>query len=230
MAGPGDFEQAWLAKFANSIDETVGDDAKRQVMECGEHFYDDSDRRDVIEWSRQALKRLASLAGEEQVRQVMTACACRYPVTELEEARRVYRETGNLAKVHGMLRAKFEAFLRDTMGLDDDTVREVVDRGWGLAGIRQRDTIIATKIPKSGNLVAYLNETDPDERRRLYCHCPRIREVLRSAEPFPPVYCYCGAGFYKAIWEEILQRPVTVEVLESVMAGDEVCKIAIHLA
>jgi len=42
-------------------------------------------------------------------------------------------------------------------------------------------------------------------------------------------YCYCGAGFYKGIWEEILQRPVEVEVLESVLSGGEVCKIVIHL-
>jgi len=42
-------------------------------------------------------------------------------------------------------------------------------------------------------------------------------------------YCYCGAGFYKGIWEEILQEPVEVEVLESVLKANEVCKIAIHL-
>jgi len=45
----------------------------------------------------------------------------------------------------------------------------------------------------------------------------------------PPVYCYCGAGFYKGIWEEILQQPVEVQVLESVLKGDKVCKIAVHL-
>jgi hypothetical protein len=30
-------------------------------------------------------------------------------------------------------------------------------------------------------------------------------------------------------WEEILQQPVEVEILESVFGGDEVCKIAIYL-
>ena len=42
-------------------------------------------------------------------------------------------------------------------------------------------------------------------------------------------YCYCGAGFYKGIWETILGEQVRVEVLESVMMGGDVCKIAIHL-
>jgi hypothetical protein len=61
----------------------------------------------------------------------------------------------------------------------------------------------------------------------LYCHCPRIRAALHSVEHMPSLYCYCGAGFYKAIWEEILQRPIQVDVLESVLDGDEVCRFAI---
>lgn len=230
MAESNDFEQAWLAKFARSLDETRGGDIRIEVMAGSEALSDDSDRQDVIAWSRRALERLGSLADPDEVKRVMLGCACRYPVGELREARIVYEATRDLDKVHGMLRDKFESFLRDTMRLDEEIVRTIMDRGWGLAGIKQGDTIIATKIPKSGNLVAYLEESDPDKRRRLYCHCPRIREVLKSSEPFPAVYCYCGAGFYKGIWEEILQRPVAVKVLESVLAGHQACKIAIHLA
>jgi predicted hydrocarbon binding protein len=45
----------------------------------------------------------------------------------------------------------------------------------------------------------------------------------------PADYCYCGAGFYKDIWEEILQQPVEVELLSSVLQGDDTCQVAIHL-
>lgn len=41
-------------------------------------------------------------------------------------------------------------------------------------------------------------------------------------------YCCCGAGFYKAIWEEMLQKYVRVDVLETVMKGDDVCQFVIH--
>jgi predicted hydrocarbon binding protein len=74
-----------------------------------------------------------------------------------------------------------------------------------------------------------LQESDPEKRRQFYCHCPRIRDVLKSGETIPPIYCYCGAGFYKGIWEEILQQPVQVELLESVLMGDDVCTIRIDL-
>jgi predicted hydrocarbon binding protein len=56
-----------------------------------------------------------------------------------------------------------------------------------------------------------------------------VRDALSTSETISPTYCYCGAGFYKGIWEEILQEPVAVEVLESVVQGDEVCKIAVYL-
>ena len=71
--------------------------------------------------------------------------------------------------------------------------------------------------------------TDPEKKRQVYCHCPRVRDALKTGVTISPAYCYCGAGFYKGIWEEILQAPVEVEVLKSVLKGDQVCTIAIHL-
>jgi len=128
-----------------------------------------------------------------------------------------------------MLQEQFESFLANTLELCDDLIQELVRSGWGVAGVVKGDTIVATKIPKSGYLVAYMNEPDPEKKRQLYCHCPRIRDVLKMAETISPTYCYCGAGYYKGIWEEILQEPVEIEVLKSVLDGDEVCTVAIHL-
>ena len=151
------------------------------------------------------------------------------PKQGLRAARQAYEETGDLSVVHGMLQAQFEAFLRNSLELEEEYVEKVVNRGWGLAGILDGDRILATKIPKSGYLAAYMEETDPEKRRQYYCHCPRVREILKTQESLPVTYCYCGAGFYKGIWEEILQEPVEVEVLESVLGGDEVCSIAVYL-
>lgn len=74
-----------------------------------------------------------------------------------------------------------------------------------------------------------MREIDPQEKRQYYCHCPRVRDALKTGVTISATYCYCGAGFYKGIWEEILQEPVEVEVLKSVLKGDQVCTIAVHL-
>jgi hypothetical protein len=128
-----------------------------------------------------------------------------------------------------MLQERFEAFLRDGLQLDDELIEDVVGRGWGAAGIWTGREIIATKIPKSGHLVEYLNEVDPERRRQLYCHCPRVRDVLSSPYSLSPTYCFCGAGYYQGIWEGILQQPVEVDLRASVLKGDDVCTVAIRL-
>jgi hypothetical protein len=223
-----DFEQAWRSKFARCIEAVAGEDVRSKVVHDKE-LTPTGGQQGVIEWTRQAMRRLDALVGENQQKIIMTGCACQYPKANLQAAREAHVATGDVDVPHQMLQAQFVTFLRDTLALDEQMVQESVHRGWGLAGIREGNTIIATKIPKSGHLIQYLEEPDPEKRRRVYCHCPRIRTILETSGTLSEIYCYCGAGFYKSIWEEILQDSVDVELLESVLQGDDVCRIAIHL-
>jgi predicted hydrocarbon binding protein len=224
-----DFERMWLTKFSACLDEAAGEETRQQVMAGSDALSAESSSEEVIAWTQGAMERLEALVDEQVAQQVMTGCACQYPTEGLQAARQAYEKTGDLSLVHRTLQAQFEVFLRDSLELKEEYVEQVVGRGWGLAGILEGNRIIATKIPKSGYLVAYMEEPDPERRRQYYCHCPRVREMLKTQETLPVSYCYCGAGFYKGIWEEILQEPVTVEVLESVLDGAEVCSIAVYL-
>lgn len=224
-----DFERAWQQKLSRSLERVAGADVCAQVMEGGDGLSAESNTFEVEEWSRKVLERLGQLVGEAKGREIMTDCGCQYPLSELSEIRRRYQESGDIDLVIRMLQDKFETFLRDTMGLEEELIETIVSRGWGLAGVRQGDIIVATKIPKSGYLLEYFQESDLERKRQLYCHCPRVRDILGASGSLPQLYCYCGAGFYKGIWEEILQMPVEVEVLETVLDGGEVCKIAVHL-
>jgi len=235
MTGTDDFERAWLAKFARGLGEVVGEGRCAEVMDGSEVLSSESTRAEVIRWTENALCKLDHLVDEAGRRAILAGCGCQYPASELGPVREAYQASaGDTVLAHRMLQDKFESFLVDSLGLEGDVVAQIVQRGWGLAGFLEGDTIIATKMPKSGNLVAYLRETDPRRKRQLYCHCPRIREVLECGDrqwayAAAETYCYCGAGFYQGIWEEILQTPVEVEVLESVLKGDVACRFAIHL-
>jgi hypothetical protein len=48
-------------------------------------------------------------------------------------------------------------------------------------------------------------------------------------QPVDPVFCNCSGGYYKNYWEAVLGQPVKVDLLESVIQGDHVCKFALHL-
>ena len=224
-----DFDRYWVEKFSQCLEENAGVEVRAAVMQGSEALSINSDRQEVADWTKTAMEELSTLVDEEKLKTIMTSCACQYPKSDLQNIRQKYAETQDLDLVHSMLQQRFENFLRESLELDNAMVTEIINRGWGLAGIIDGDTIIATKIPKSGFLVDYMNESDLQKKRQYYCHCPRIRDVLKYGQTLPKTYCYCGAGFYKSIWEEIIQKPVEVEVLESVLDGGEVCKIAIHL-
>jgi predicted hydrocarbon binding protein len=58
------------------------------------------------------------------------------------------------------------------------------------------------------------------------CYCG---SVSGTKEKIPLTYCYCGAGWYKRLFEEVLSRPVKVEVLRSIASGADKCELAIYI-
>ena len=229
MSEENDFERSWLTKFSQCLDEIAGGEIRKKVVVGSEGLSDRSSPQEVVAWSKQAMERLETLVDAKRRRAVMAGCACQYSRSDLQAMRKAYETTKDADLAHRMLQEQFEAFLKDSLKLKEELIKEIVNKGWGVAGVKKGNTIIATKIPKGSTLVKYMEETNREKKRQYYCHCPRVREALKSSETISPVYCYCGAGYYKGIWEEILQKPVEVEALTSVLGGDEVCTIAIHI-
>ena len=226
---PNDFETQWQGKLSRAVEDLAGTELRERALAGGETLQDPSTSREKLLWTCQSLEVLAEIIDEKTRQEILTRCHCSYPLEDLQDVKALYQETGDPDRVLDALQAKFEVFLRETLQLEDELIEVITQRGWGLAGVRQGNRILATKIPKSGYLREYFKEEDPLEKRRLYCHCPRVRDEVGSDPELPGEYCYCGAGFYQGIWEEILGEPVRVEVLESVMLGGEVCRIAVHL-
>ena len=224
-----DFERTWQIKFSTCLEAAAGSEVRDMIMQGSELLDDLTDREEVLAWSCTAMDDVDTLLDEDISIQVLTGCACRYPTQDLVPIRERFMETGNIDEVIAKLQERFVTFLRDDIQLPEAMVEIVAANRWGLAGERDGNTIIATKIPKSGNLHAYLEESDPDKKRALYCHCPRIRDIVNRPQRISATYCYCGGGFYKSLWEDILQESVEVELLRSVLQGDDVCSFAIHL-
>lgn len=226
---PLDFEKVWQGKLKTGLDQHLDPKEPDRILAGGEDLTMESAAKDKIIWSCEMLERLEEVSDEKTRQEIMTSCACHYPKAELDDARSIFLETGDVDQVIDLLQAKFEAFLRGVLELDEELVLEIIASGWGLAGVREGNRIIATKIPKSGYLAEYFQSGDPAEKRKLYCHCPRVRDGVGDDPQLPREYCYCGAGFYQGIWETVLREPIRVEVLESVMDGGDVCTIAVHL-
>lgn len=76
--------------------------------------------------------------------------------------------------------------------------------------IREGNTVTVT-VP-SCHPVAYLTLSDQREMRSQYCHCGWIKE---DKEGIPLTFCYCGAGYYKPLWEGVLGARLRVTILIS---------------
>lgn len=105
-----------------------------------------------------------------------------------------------------------------------DFIRNEPEMG---GGARVGNIVYETKIPFLTR--EYLAESDPMLKRYYYCHCPWAREAVKSGEKVAPIFCNCSAGFHKKPWEGALGQKIEVEVLESVLKGDDRCRFAIHL-
>ena len=58
------------------------------------------------------------------------------------------------------------------------------------------------------------------------CYCGA---VSKTKEKIPLTYCYCGAGWFKRVFEEALSKPVKVEVLQTIANGADTCEFRIHI-
>ncbi|MFX0013271.1 MAG: hypothetical protein ACFFB2_02610 [Promethearchaeota archaeon] len=116
-----------------------------------------------------------------------------------------------------------------TQEIDEQVLEYVTSqKGMTEAGVREGNKVIITKIPYMTK--QYLNETDERKKRYYYCHCPWAREgLLEEEQPIDPIFCNCSGGYYKNFWEAVLDQPVEVKLIESVLQGDSVCKFELLL-
>ncbi len=123
-------------------------------------------------------------------------------------------------------------FKNDALFFTQEITREVLEYvksdPYIESGVREGSRIIVKKIPHMAK--EFLAETDEQKRLYYYCHCPWVKEAFKeSNKPLSPVFCNCSAGFYRAYWEIVFDQPVRVDVLESLLNGDSVCKFAVYI-
>ncbi len=138
-----------------------------------------------------------------------------------------------LKEQHRDFVAELETHLKEeTLFFTQEITREVVEHVRNdphiETGLRQGDKIIVKKIPHMAK--EYLAEKDEHKKRYYYCHCPWVKEAFKKSDsPISPVFCNCSAGFYRAYWEIVFGEDVRVDVLESLLKGDSICKFAVHI-
>jgi hypothetical protein len=191
-----------IRRLTEHLDELVGPRTREMVLEASESITCGSSPEEVAAYFKGVMDRLDAWVDEETRREVMQRCSCPYPRERIEELKAKYRELQDIDQLVPLMHA-----------------------GMGQCSmpVKRGNTVYITKAPY--NPQGYSAARSQQERRRYYCHCPCI---CATSEPIRS-WCFCGAGWYKQLWEGVLERPVEVEILQTVARGDPCCTFAIHL-
>lgn len=91
----------------------------------------------------------------------------------------------------------------------------------------QRKPMVGTRLVREGKIL-YQFYTPQAFTRPMRCYCALLRG-LPDDQKVSGTYCHCSKAFVKKFWENVLERPVRVELKESVVSGGSECKFAIHI-
>jgi hypothetical protein len=183
------------------------------------------------------LRRLEDTIGEPACQDFLSASLRDLPDEYYLSEREKYRQAGNidaylqqrktafLAELEACQRDGRLFFSQEITGEVLDFVRNDPEMG---GGRREGNIIYEVKIPYQTS--QYLAATDPTMKRYFGCHCPWARTAVKNRDVrLVDTFCYCSGGFHKKPWEVIFKQPLRVEVLESILEGDERCRFAIYL-
>lgn len=202
----------WLAALGKGVMQFAGDEVRERVMAGVEAITLDTPRDERTSWIVGALERLEAEVADEETRSRILRCSShRFPSWRIEQMKDEYERLGSI-----------DALLA-VMHMD----RSVDGYSWYCQQIRVGDVIYTTKDPLDRE--GYKNAETALERRMAACFCGLVKEHMRSGGQVPFTHCYCGAGWAHQLWEGILGKPVKVEILTSVLQGDDICAFAIHL-
>ncbi len=140
---------------------------------------------------------------------ILSGCSHIFPKEQLQKLRNAYIEAEKAGK--------------DPVDAVIDFI--AADPGWIEPPVRKGNEIYSEKKPRDPK--AFAEAKTDEERRKAYCFCPIIRENLNGS--MSKTYCYCGAGWYRQQWEAATNKEVRVEILTSVLSGDDKCSFKVIL-
>ena len=203
----------WNDLLAQNLDRVLRKEGQQIVMQGYDDLSIESSVDDRFRWVKGMVERLNDLADEHQKYDVLSSCSHVFPAGQIAKLETVYQET--------------KARTNDAMQAVDAVLDFMEsDPGWGgNRPVREGHVIYSTKVPRDPK--GYENAQNDLERRRAYCFCPLVRNHVDQG--MPTTFCYCGAGWFRQQWEGAIGRPVTVEIVKSILKGDKMCQFALQL-
>ena len=190
------------------------------------------------EFTSAFMKRLKKYLSPAIYRLVLAGNNHQIPEESMQNEKKLYEESASLDEYlkgrHERNVAEIQQYCDEgkvwyEQEITQDMVDYVKSNQEILSAIREGNKLYVTKIPFNG--INYLATDDPVLKTYYACHCPFARERIldESKNNVDADWCYCSAGFAKFPFEIIFGEELEVEMLQSALKGDPVCRFAITL-
>jgi len=226
-----------LDNLSRELIEVVGETKGKEILEGIEFppLGTTADKKPVI--TKKVIERLEEHIDEKTCHKILVSNLHGIPKESYKRQREnflkaknidEYLKERNAAFIKTLEKHRDEKTLFYTQEIDDEVLQHVRNNQQIESGLRKGNIVYAEKIPYMTK--QFLQETDENMKKYYYCHCSWVREALKTGETkVPAKFCKCSAGYYKNQWDVILDQPVEVEVVETILDGDPRCLFAIYL-
>ncbi|MFW9974051.1 MAG: hypothetical protein ACFFDQ_02130 [Candidatus Thorarchaeota archaeon] len=194
----------WTHRFSTKLETVLGPKTKAEVLSPMKNLEIDSPAAVRHEALCNALAILEQKSNDQEQYEILSHCAHVFPVELIPPMRELFRSTSNV----------------------DTVINAMISKGGYYPKLLRREGSIIYEEKSPANPTAYKEAKTDAERRRAYCFCPLIRNHLDET---PKSFCNCSAGWPKQLWEGILERPLKIQVVRSLLNGNNTCEFAIHL-
>jgi effector-binding domain-containing protein len=201
-------DHEWHEKLGQSVEEVLGEEARRHVMVGIESITTESSAVIYREWIHAAMGRIDELTSDPEKKfKIVSCCAHVFPQYRIDHLREIYEQRHEI----------------------DDVLHEMYrDPDWYEDPVRKGNQLHMRKVPFDAE--GYNKATTPVEKRQAYCHCAFVRPYLtESPAKISPTFCWCGAGWYRRLWEGVLGLPIQAEHVDTLVRGNDCCTLVITL-
>lgn len=195
-------DMPWHKRLELNLIDIIDEPSRKRILQGSEKLAN-ADHATKGKWVKVAMEKFDELIPDERVRRaIMKECSCRCQDEFIEEFRNEYNRHKDIDKLIDYLHGR--CFINRPE--------------------RDGNIVYITKAPAHPE--EYSKATTQLEKQYYFCHC----EYARGArEQISKTYCYCGAGWCQRIWEGILEQPIRIEIVKSVLWGDDVCQFAVYI-
>jgi len=226
-----------IENLRSHIEETIGKGKSDSIFETLTSPANGASPEAAYGYTKQLVEKLESELSADECRKALTANAHGIPPEAFQAEVEYFANATDLVSYLDNAHKRSVRTLQEHSDsgkvwfeqiITQPVVNYVKENKEVLGGILEDGKILWTKIPY--DVEKWLFEKDPSIKRYYACHCPMAREILKNSdEKMPRSWCNCTSGYIQQRFNAIFRQKVQVDLLETVLDGDDRCRFAVHV-